>query len=370
MKRSFRRLASTLLALALLCALCIPACAANVSVSNMKVEVNGYYQGIEAYLIDGNNYFKLRDIAALMDPMFQCTFDISFSPEARTVDITTGNWYAPVGGELSRGGKANPQVLKSDWILNVNGKRVNCSAYLIDGSNYYKLRDLGDALGFAVGYDSATRTVQITAPTEEDDELGFLQAADKKEYDSNGRLVKETERYLDGTTYLYDNYTTYTYDASGKLMKSNYCLKDGSSMSETRYTYDASGKLTSTMLYYGDTPSGNEDLYTYNAKGQLTKLVSKDSDGAIWSTETYSYDASGNLAKKVVTYDFDPSSSSLETLYLYENGRLVRSEEYYEDYMINYNLYDYDANGNLLGISARTPEGTAYYPLIFVNFGG
>lgn len=369
MKRSFRRLASTLLALALLCALCIPACAVNVSVSNMKVEVNGYYQGIEAYLIDGSNYFKLRDIAALMDPMFKCTFDISFSPEARTVDITTGYWYTPDGSELSRGGKASPQVLKSDWVLNVNGKRVNCSAYLIDGSNYYKLRDLGDALGFAVGYDSATRTVQITAPTEEDDELGFLQAANKKEYDSTGRLVKETERYLDGTTYFYDNYTIYTYDASGKLMKSNYCSKDGSSMSERRYTYDASGKLTSTMLYYGDTPSGNEDLYTYNAKGQLTKLVSKESDGTIWSTETYSYDASGNLTKKFVTYDFDPSYSGLETLYFYENGRLVQSEEYSEDYMISY-LYDYDANGNLLGVSARTPEGTAYYPIIFTRFGG
>ena len=365
MKRSFRRLASTLLALALLCALCIPACAVNVSVSNMKVEVNGFYQGIEAYLIDGNNYFKLRDIAALMDPMFKCTFDISFSPEARTVDITTGYWYTPVGSELSRGGKANPQVQKSDWILNVDGKRVNCSAYLINGSNYYKLRDLGDALGFAVGYDSATRTVQITAPPAES-EWGMMSAAPKIEYDKNGRLVKETERYLDGTTYFYDIYTTYAYDASGKLQKETVYSSDGTNLYEDRYTYDASGKLLFIESYFDNEPSGFQEQYTYNARGLLSQIVSKDADGTVSYTTTYYYDASGNLEKTVEVNGYADEPDYV-TRYFYENGRIVKTAAFYGEEPLGYDLYDYDANGNLIGISSRKEDGTANYPTYYIS---
>ena len=35
------------------------------------------------------------------------------------------------------------------------------TAYNIGGNNYFKLRDLGQALGFNVTWDDATRTVSI-----------------------------------------------------------------------------------------------------------------------------------------------------------------------------------------------------------------
>ena len=40
-------------------------------------------------------------------------------------------------------------------------KSSNPEIYNIDGYNYFKIADLGEALGFAVAYDEATRTVEI-----------------------------------------------------------------------------------------------------------------------------------------------------------------------------------------------------------------
>ena len=43
----------------------------------------------------------------------------------------------------------------------VDGAQVRLEAYAINGSNYVKLRDIGEAVGFNVGYDGATNSVYI-----------------------------------------------------------------------------------------------------------------------------------------------------------------------------------------------------------------
>jgi len=43
----------------------------------------------------------------------------------------------------------------------VNGERVQLEAYVINGSNYVKLRDVGEAVGFNVTYDGSTNSVYI-----------------------------------------------------------------------------------------------------------------------------------------------------------------------------------------------------------------
>mgnify|MGYP003301468129 CR=1 FL=1 len=55
---------------------------------------------------------------------------------------------------------ANPNLAK----LNINGKPANSHSYVIDGYTYFKLRDLGDLLGFTVGWDTATSSISITTP--------------------------------------------------------------------------------------------------------------------------------------------------------------------------------------------------------------
>ena len=55
---------------------------------------------------------------------------------------------------------ATPNVSK----MNINGQVVNSSTYIIDGYTYFKLRDLGNLLGFTVGWDTPTSSISITTP--------------------------------------------------------------------------------------------------------------------------------------------------------------------------------------------------------------
>lgn len=59
--------------------------------SAMPFFVNGSPVTVDAYLINGNNYLKLRDIAALVD------FGVTWSPESGTVLIDTMVGYSPEG---------------------------------------------------------------------------------------------------------------------------------------------------------------------------------------------------------------------------------------------------------------------------------
>ncbi len=44
-------------------------------------------------------------------------------------------------------------AVTSSQKVYVDNQEVNIEAYNIAGNNYYKLRDLGDTLGFSVDYD-------------------------------------------------------------------------------------------------------------------------------------------------------------------------------------------------------------------------
>lgn len=52
-------------------------------------------------------------------------------------------------------------VVASPQNLSVDGVDADCDKYNIDGSNYFKLRDLGDALDFTVDYDADSNTAIV-----------------------------------------------------------------------------------------------------------------------------------------------------------------------------------------------------------------
>ena len=161
------KLLSLTLAVILTLGLVVPAAAAEASAANpstTKLAVDGKSVPCTAYIIKGNNYFKLRDLATLLDGT-AAQFEVSFDDAAKTVSLTTGKGYTPVGGEGSALKPASAGA--SDWKLIIDGKEVSAQKYMIDGNNYFKLRDLGEALGFEVGYVSATNTAVIATETVE-----------------------------------------------------------------------------------------------------------------------------------------------------------------------------------------------------------
>lgn len=129
--------------------------------STHKIQVNGTPVDIGAYGIGGNNYFKLRDVAMLLKDT-QGKFQVGYNDTTKQITLTTGESYTAVGGELSGKDGLNRTGNPTASAVSVDGQAVDLSAYNIGGNNYFKLRDLGDALGFAVTWDEASRTVNIT----------------------------------------------------------------------------------------------------------------------------------------------------------------------------------------------------------------
>lgn len=124
------------------------------------VLVNGQQVAFDAYNIEGSNYFKLRDLANVLNGSAK-QFEVGWDGAANAISLTSGQPYTSVGGEMQAGaaGEQTPAVTTAKILL--DGKEVNLTAYNIGGNNYFKLRDVGLTFDFAVEWDSVTSTIVI-----------------------------------------------------------------------------------------------------------------------------------------------------------------------------------------------------------------
>lgn len=124
------------------------------------VLVDGKEVSFDAYNISGYNYFKLRDIAMALNNT-PSQFAVNWNSAKNAIEMLRGDAYAPAGGELAKGdGKSKTALLNSAPIY-LGGEQIELTAYNIGGNNYFKLRDLGDALGFGVDWDAEKGAISI-----------------------------------------------------------------------------------------------------------------------------------------------------------------------------------------------------------------
>ena len=171
-----KKLLAMLLSLVMLVSLCAPVLADGVKVTatNQTIAVDGKTVAPEVYNIDGSNFFKLRDVAKMLDGT-DSQFSVAYDDASRTVTAKSGESYTSIGGELSSGRDNSSTCVKSTQSISVNGITRDVDVYNIGGSNFFKLRDLGDLLGFGVSYDAASRTVAVDSS----DALSFSNATSR-----------------------------------------------------------------------------------------------------------------------------------------------------------------------------------------------
>lgn len=131
-----------------------------VYASSAKLQVNGTPVSVGAYTINGNTYFKLRDLAAVLNGTGS-QFSVAYDNALSSITLQAGEAYLPVGTEGKAAAAPPASASESLSPLFINGERCYPTAYLIHGNNYFKLRDLGDIFGFSVGWDSATSTITV-----------------------------------------------------------------------------------------------------------------------------------------------------------------------------------------------------------------
>lgn len=168
----------------------------DVKATTQKVKLDGKDVVIYGYNIDGYNYFKLRDLAAVLKDS-KAKFGVEYKDAL--VTLTKGADYKVAETDQKEVKAMSKGMLTNDKVM-VGDKALTATAYKVDDSNYYKLRDLGEALGFGVDFDKATNTVLLMSEKEAAKEekvapkLEELKEAVKKEL-VNEKEVRESEAY-------------------------------------------------------------------------------------------------------------------------------------------------------------------------------
>jgi hypothetical protein len=256
-----KKLLSLLLCLALLCPLLAAGASAyDVVLSPQKLMVNGQYVECEKYNIDGSNYFKLRDLAFLLKDT-AAVFGVDYIAAENAVQVVPGMPYEPVGGELAIGEDKSATAVPSAqhiWIMGTDS--AGLSIYNIGGNNFFRLRDMGPALGFRVDYDAATDTAVI----ETSDYAGADKVNQPLAFDRLWSWVRDNYTFAAGEDlyYLMDNVewddgdvceywlADVTVDGEPMLMlRTLYLFPDGSA-GEARVYMPRSGRPYDGVYYY------------------------------------------------------------------------------------------------------------------------
>lgn len=135
---------------------------ANAKVSSQSVVLDGKDTGVKGYNINDNNYFKLRDIAALLDGK-DAEFNVSYDNDRSAVMITSKSDYKKTDEDLVPLKDSKSEVKKSSHNVFVNGVRHSFKVYTIDGYNYFQLRELGRTIGFDVNFDEENNSVLLSS---------------------------------------------------------------------------------------------------------------------------------------------------------------------------------------------------------------
>lgn len=127
-----------------------------------SVVVDGRTVDLNAYTINGENYVKLRDLACVLSGSGK-QFDVYWQDDVTdaTITLTTGRPYTEIGTEMGAKGSGAASAVASVWNIYLDSKKVNFAAYTIDGTNYFRLRDLAQAIDFSVEWDGGANAVVI-----------------------------------------------------------------------------------------------------------------------------------------------------------------------------------------------------------------
>ena len=137
-----------------------------------KVLMNGIAMALEAYTINANNYFKLRDIAMATNGT-EKQFEVSWDGANNTIGLTANKAYTTVGGELSVPETSIfKTAVKTNSRIYLNGLEIQLAAYNIGGYNYFKLRDIAKAFDFNVTWDEKACAIGIDTSKAYDAEAG------------------------------------------------------------------------------------------------------------------------------------------------------------------------------------------------------
>ena len=160
MKKVISAVLSTALTFVFLTSHTMPASAITATPTASAVLVNGIDAAFDAYNIEGDNYFRLRDLAFTLSGT-EKQFEVRWNGESNAIELTSGMPYTPDGSEMADRSAGEKAPIPTSTRVLLDGTEVQFTAYNIEGNNYFRLRDIGEAFDFSVVWDGDRNTIII-----------------------------------------------------------------------------------------------------------------------------------------------------------------------------------------------------------------
>ncbi|WP_054741239.1 transglutaminase domain-containing protein [Cellulosilyticum ruminicola] len=125
--------------------------------------VNNEEVCVDAYTIEENNYFKLRDFAMAMKGT-QKEFEVTWQSQLGAINLVSHKAYTVEDSKLKKGTNRPKEAVVSEAKVYKDEKDTGLTVYKIGGSNYFKLRDLGNLIDVNIIWDSNAKEVKVNVP--------------------------------------------------------------------------------------------------------------------------------------------------------------------------------------------------------------
>lgn len=172
----------------------------------------------------------------------------------------------------------------------------------------------------------------------------------EKEYDDNGKLLKETQYHADGTLgFTYEH----SYDEQGNLTKTVVRRADGSIWKKTVNQYKNASELLREESYENDELI-YYSLYEWDENGQKTSFSRYNAEDSLEETHTFDYNDDRTYTETVTMGENGALSQStaldgtvidiVKVVYRYDvSGQMERQSDYdAEDELVDYCEIKYD----------------------------
>lgn len=154
-----------------------------------KVTLDGEEVKVGAYDVEGFNYLKLRDIAAILNGK-KCQFSVSYDEPTKLISVELAKAYEKVEGDLAEIKDEKAKAIVSVKKILVNGEEKEVKTALINEYNYMQLRDLGSLVGLDVDYDAENKVIMLKSDAEVKEDAPRYVMVESKLYKDTGEINK------------------------------------------------------------------------------------------------------------------------------------------------------------------------------------
>jgi len=124
-----------------------------------SILLNGKNTKFNTYNIEDYTYFKLRDLGVVLNGTSK-QFEITWNEEKGIISLFSQQAYTGSNTTSAKSDVYKLATLTSSPIY-LDNNLVTLTTYNIDGSNYFKLRDMAEILDFSLNWDASNNIIVI-----------------------------------------------------------------------------------------------------------------------------------------------------------------------------------------------------------------